>query len=426
VRSKKVIIIGGGFAGLSAGAFLSDAGFNVEILEASPKLGGRAYSFVDDDSNSVIDNGQHILMGCYKDTLRFLKLIGAEDNLIFQDKLKVIFLKQGFELFTLRAFPLPYPFNLLFGLLNYQAISFNERLKLLKFFLMIHFYTDKELGKLTVRKWLEKEGQNEQIRKAFWDFIAIGALNTSIEKASAKIFSDVLKKIFFRGNKATTIILPRYGLTETYCNDAVKFIEAKGGKVNLSEQVLEIKVKNNLAGEIVTSKRIIKDFDFVISSVPLFALKKILEDEIISPQFDFTYSSILTVHIWLKENTLKEDFYGLIDSPIHWVFNHGNHITLVRSDADEIIDKTKEELFDDAACELKKYLHIDRDNIKSYKILKEKRATYISFNDILNKRPSQKTKVKNLFLAGDWVETGLPSTIESAVKSGRMAAEEIF
>jgi uncharacterized protein with NAD-binding domain and iron-sulfur cluster len=116
----------------------------------------------------------------------------------------------------------------------------------------------------------------------------------------------------------------------------------------------------------------------------------------------------------------------LIGSPIHWVFNHGSHISLVRSDADEIIEKSKEEILDIAACELKKFMIIDNDKIKSYKVIKEKRATYIPSNNILNKRPHAKTKVKNLFLAGDWIETGLPSTIESAVKSGRIAAEEIL
>jgi uncharacterized protein with NAD-binding domain and iron-sulfur cluster len=277
-----------------------------------------------------------------------------------------------------------------------------------------------------VKEWLEEERQNENIRKAFWDFLAIGALNTSIEKASAKTFSDILKNIFFRGNKAATIILPRNGLTETYCNNSVQFIESKKGSISLSEQVLEIKLNNSFASEIITSKRSIKDFDYVISAVPLYALEKIIAEENIFSKPDFSYSSILTIHTWLKENNLKEGFYGLIDSPIHWVFNHGNHITLVRSDADEIIEKSKDELFDLATCELKTYTGINIDSIKSYKIIKEKRATYIPSNDILDKRPSTITSIKNFFLGGDWVETGLPSTIESAVKSGRLAAEEIL
>ena len=131
---KKVIVIGGGFAGLSSAAFLANSGHKVELIEASPKLGGRAYSFKDDETGSVIDNGQHILMGCYKETLRFLRLIGAEKNFHFQEKLKVNFINENGKLFRLEATKLFYPLNLLFGLLNFEALSFINRLKLLKFF----------------------------------------------------------------------------------------------------------------------------------------------------------------------------------------------------------------------------------------------------------------------------------------------------
>jgi len=116
---KKVIVISGGFAGLNAAACLSDSGYKVELIEASPKLGGRAYSFKDGEAGSVIDNGQHILMGCYKETLKFLKLISAEKNFSFQERLKVNFLNDQGKLFKLEATQLFYPLNLLFGLLNF-------------------------------------------------------------------------------------------------------------------------------------------------------------------------------------------------------------------------------------------------------------------------------------------------------------------
>jgi len=128
---KKIIIIGGGFAGLSSATFIANSGHKVELIEASPKLGGRAYSFKDDETGSVIDNGQHILMGCYKETLRFLKLIGADKNFSFQGRLKVNFLNDSGKLFRLEATQLFYPLNLLFGLLNFEALSFINRLLLL-------------------------------------------------------------------------------------------------------------------------------------------------------------------------------------------------------------------------------------------------------------------------------------------------------
>jgi uncharacterized protein with NAD-binding domain and iron-sulfur cluster len=309
----------------------------------------------------------------------------------------------------------------------------------LKFFLKLYFYSDEELKKLTVYQWLLLEEQNEEIRKTFWDFLAIGALNTNTKKASAKVFADILKEIFFKGNEAATIILPAKGLTESYCNEAQKFIEKKGGEIYLSEQVTGFELLNDKINKVTTSKRTLSDFDYVISSIPWFALEKIetsevsesntmskprrLQDEI---DLNFEHSAILTIHIWLKENKLDEDFYGLIDSPVHWVFNHNDHITLVSSDANELIEKTKEELFEIAAAELKKYTGIEKEEIKSYKVIKEKRSTFVPDNENLDRRPDTKTGIKNFYLAGDWINTGLPSTIESAAKSGRMAAIEIM
>ncbi len=423
---KKCIVVGAGFSGLTSAVYLSKAGFQVEVIEASKKLGGRAYSLTDKDTQSIIDNGQHILMGCYTDTLKFLKTIGAYKNLDVQKKLRVNFIKENFGLLPLDCSSLFYPFNLLVGLLNYKAITLNERFQLLKFFLKIYFYTDSELSRLTVHQWLTLENQNENIQKAFWDILAVGALNTNTKHSSAKTFADILKQIFFRGNKAASIILPKEGLTETYCLDAKRFIEKNNGVVATSEQVNNFVFENNKIKKIVTSKRVIDDFDFVISAVPLYALEKLIDDSSVYNNLKLKYSSILSIHVWLHQNKLEKTFYGLIGSKLHWVFNHGSHLTLVISDADEFIEKDKEEIFEMISCELKKFVNINIEEIKSYKIIKEKRATFIPTNEILKSRPSNKTKYFNFFLAGDWTDTGLPSTIESAVKSGRMASEMVI
>ena len=303
----------------------------------------------------------------------------------------------------------------------------NERLKLLKFFLKIYFYPDSFLRKLTVYQWLLLENQSESIIKSFWEILAVGALNTNIKKASAKVFSDILKKIFFRGTKAATIILPKLGLTEAFCNCSKNFIEEKFGSVSFLETVNELVISREKITAIKTNKRIITDFDYVVAAVPYFIIKNILiANKIFPNDIDFKYSTIISIHIWLKENSLKDDFYGLINSPIHWIFNHKSHLTLVISDADELAIIPKEELFENAVLQLQKYINVQKDKIISYKIIKEKRATFIPSNNILNRRPGSQTSIKNFFLAGDWVNTGLPSTIESAVKSGKMVSEIIF
>lgn len=423
---KKCVVVGGGLAGLSAAAFLADSGIKVELIEASPKLGGRTYSFKDKSTSDVIDNGQHIMLGCYKDTLDFIRLINAQDKFIFQKQLKVNFVKENFELFQLKSNNYVYPFNLFSALLNYKAISLNNRIRLLKFFAKLFLYPDNSLNKITVHQWLIQENQNEELIKSFWEILAVGTLNTNIRKASAKVFSEILKKMFFSGSKASTIILPKLGLSESFCNDSRRFIEERKGTISLLETVNEFVSSGEKIISIKTNKRELTRFDYVVSAVPYYIFENILGNNTsILNDIDFKYSTIVSIHIWLRDNKLTDDFYGLINSPVHWIFNHISHLTLVISDANDYAAAPKEELFDLAASEIEKYLKISGDNIVSYKIIKEKRATFIPSNDILDKRPNSYTKLKNLFIAGDWVNTGLPSTIESAVKSGKIVSQLI-
>ena len=422
---KKIVIIGGGFAGLSSASFLSNSGFKVELLEASPKLGGRAYSFVDNETAAVIDNGQHILMGCYYETLNFLKLIGSEEKLSKQSHLSVNFVKQHFELCPLLVSSAFFPFNLLSAVFNYSAVSFYEKLLFIKFFTKIYLYVEKDLKKLTVFEWLIKEKQTTNLIKSFWEILAVSALNTDIKKASANIFASVLKRIFFRGNAASVIILPSLGLSETYCDNALSFINGNNGNISLSESVIKLTFQENVIKEIITSKRVITDFDYLISTLPLYALKKVINGNNCFPDFELEYSSILTVHLFLKENRFENTFYGLIDSPVQWVFNKGSHLTVVISNADKFIDASNEEIINLILSELKKYILLESSDLTKYRIIKEKRAGFVPSNNILDKRPSAYTPYKNFFLAGDWTATGLPATIESAVKSGRIAAEAV-
>jgi squalene-associated FAD-dependent desaturase len=423
---KKCLIIGGGFAGLSAAAFLSNKNINVELIEASPKLGGRAFSIKDNTTGDYIDNGQHILMGCYKDTLEFINLINANKHFMFQKNLEVNFVRENFEIYKLKASSLPYPFNLLAGFLKFKAISIHERFQIIRFFLRIYFYSDSFLEKLNVNQWLHIEEQDETVRKSFWEIISVGALNCSTINASAKIFSDILKKIFFKGKKAATIILPKEDLSSSFCNNAKIFIENKGGKINFLEAADELVFRAGKIEEVITNKRRISDFDFVISAIPFYALKKALKENNFFEDLYYDYSSILNIHLWMKENDLKERFYGLIGSDVHWVFNNGKHITVTISDADRFNSLQYEEIIKLVGDEIFKYLKLSKDKITHYRIIREKRATFIPSNKIINKRPDSNTRYQNFLLAGDWTNTGLPATIEGAVKSGKIASEQIL
>jgi uncharacterized protein with NAD-binding domain and iron-sulfur cluster len=310
--------------------------------------------------------------------------------------------------------------------LNFKAISFAERLSLLKVFFKLPFTSMEKFDVVSIKEWLEEENQSQSIQDSFWRILAVGALNTSIEKASAKIFIDILKKIFLKGNKAATIILPKFGLSESYCKNAEEFILNNGGEIILSEEVGQLVVSKGSISEIHSSKKVYLDFDFVVTATPPFALSRILNDDVDFEIPDFDYSSIFNIHIWIRQNSFPEGFFGLINSPVHWVFNKGTHLNAVISDANDLISISDDELWMMIKNELQKYFLLDPANISGFKIVKEKRATFLPSNDIIDKRPPQKTAIKNLIITGDWVETGLPSTIESAVKSGRVAADIII
>lgn len=426
---RKCIIIGGGFAGLSAGVYLSRAGFKVKILEASPKLGGRSYSLKDNSTGDIIDNGQHLLMGCYNHTLDFLKLIGTESLLPFPKNLSIKFIGKNAKHSELTAPSYLYPLNLLSAIINFKAVSLNDRLSIALFSSRILLYSEKELKKLTVLELLRKEKQSDRVIKSLWEIIAAGALNADLDKVSAKLFVDILKQIFMTGGRSFLTLVPEAGLSELYCENASEYIKQKGGEVQCSAKIEKFVFDRNKIVSIASNNQVFEDFDFVISAMPFYALAKLVDDDFRKElNIDrFKTSPILSAHIWLKENKFKEKFYGLIDSEVHWIFNHGSYISITISAADKLMNLRHDEITCILLRELKNYFpFFMEDSVSKVKIIKEKRATFIPSNEIMDLRPGCSTKYKNFFLAGDWTDTGLPATIEGAVKSGKTAAENII
>ncbi len=426
---KKILIIGGGLAGLSAAIYLIKEGYQIEIIEASPKLGGRTYSFKSNDKQTIIDNGQHILMGCYSHSLDYIEKINSRNKFYFQKSLKINYIGEKGETFRLSVPRHPYSFNLLYGFINFNVLTFSERISVIKFFIALKMGGIKPGADQSVKELLRIHGQSEKIITKFWENVVISAMNTPLEKASAELFVEMIKIIFFSGNKGANIIIPNTGLSEALIFPAENSIKNNGGKIVTSERAIKIKFENGRAVKVLTSKREISDFDFVISAIPSDQLIKIIPEDIVQklnvPQLQF--SPILSVNFWLKNNPLKEKFYGIIGGEFHWLFNKGKYISLIKSAADSLIFLDNNELIETANSELKKYFTIlDCTEIIDSKIIKERKATMISDVNSLKKRKKVKYNINNLFIAGDWTNTGLPGTIESSVKSGRMISDIIL
>lgn len=426
---KKCLIIGGGLAGLSAAVHLINKSYNVTLLEASPKLGGRTYSFYNGKHNQYVDNGQHIMMGCYSHTLELLKIIDALDEIEIQKKLKIPVVDKTGKNYYLASQSDLYPVNLISAILNYKALSLKERISVLRFYITEVFFGAEKSENNAVAEWLSKNGQSGNAISSFWEMLSVGTLNSKVDISSAKLFREVLRRVFFTGNNSIKIILPKNSLSETFSMRAEKYILKHGGKINLSERGEEITIADGKIIEVKSGKEIYRQFDFIVSAVPVESFKKLLfhpqKPEFVLPEMD--YSPIISIHIWLNHNPFKERFYNLSGSKLDWLFNNGSHITLLKSAADELARLDNETVMEICHFEIKKYFpFFNRADIADSIVIKEKQATFIPSIESGITRKKIYNPVANLFLAGDWVDTKLPATIEGAIKSGRMAADWVI
>ncbi len=434
-----VVIIGGGFAGLAAAVDLAEQGEKVLLLERRAFLGGRAYSFTDKITGDTIDNGQHLMMGCYHHTLSFLKKINALDKLKFQPNPRVDFLSEASGHTSFTCPNLPAPLHLLAGLAKLKTLSWGDRLKALRVGIALKMINGNRarLADISVRDWLNALGQSDNMQRNFWDLMALATLNEAPEIASADMFARVLEQGFMHAKQDSTMVIARTGLSELYVYDAIKYIAARGGEIRSNASVAQIEFENNSANGVTLANGERVYAKAVISAVPYFMLKNIVAPEMLAQHFPsvaaFTSAPIVSINLWYDEPVTDLEFVSLLDSPIEWVFNKnaivGNsvkrcqHLALVISGAHQAARQPKEILIEMAHDEMKRFFPTANKQRPAHAyVIKEQHATISHSVGIARQRPSQKTPLTNFFLAGDWTDTDLPATIESAVFSGQKCA----
>ncbi|MBI5193177.1 MAG: FAD-dependent oxidoreductase [Nitrospirae bacterium] len=483
---KNVIIIGGGFAGLTAATELISSGYNVTVIEQRGYFGGRAFSFLDRNTFIELDNGQHLLMGCYENTFRFLKTLGTFDKLYIQKNLHVDFIESAGQTYSLSCLPLPAPLHAASGILRFKALSLSERLKMLyitkdvlydnhplpltlsqKGMVSSYLSNDsandsandsgKGEGVSSITDWLSRYGQGKRAMDTFWNILTLAIMNESPDRSSAAIFKTVLRKAMFKSRKGSRIVFPAVPLSRLYADDAEDYVIRHGGVVEKRCAASEILFDgHSVTGIRTRNNRIIKG-DYYISAVPYYSLHRLLPPSIINKHHSYfsclkelKSSPIISFHLLFDKPIIDKPFAAFINSPVQWIFNNnmistyipppltgggqgeGEHrqsnnlISLVISGAQEFVNMDSAALLTMAVTELRKFLpEANSAKLIYSRIIKEKSATFIPAPDIQKYRPSQESPIKNLFIAGDWTDTGLPATIEGAVLSGYRCAELI-
>jgi len=437
-----VLVIGGGFAGLAAGVALAEAGKRVCLLEQKPHLGGRARSFRDPTTGSIVDNGQHLFMGCYHATIQFLTTIGTLDRLHFQPRLAVPFLDRSGRLTRLDCPDLPAPWHLLAGVALSKSFSFKQKMEVLRFGKDLRSKGQEATPRAdeSVTAWLTRRGQSPGLQRNFWDLLCIAAMNEDPRIASAQLFQRVLGLALFSSPADSRLGIASVGLSECYTTAAATYIETRGGRVQTGRSVRQLMIADGAcrgadlgAGETVEGVP-------VISAVPGQQLAVMLASDSLRTEPFFAGAlalrpaPIISINLWFDAAIVDLEFVGLRGTTIQWLFDksrilsaHDHYVSLVLSGAHEHINRSKEELLAVALRELGEVLPtVRKAKLLHSLVIKERFATFSPSPEAELLRPSARTPIQGLFLAGDWTATGLPATIEGAVQSGYTAARELL
>lgn len=444
-RSDLVVVIGGGFAGLSAGAALADRGQRVLVTDARAQLGGRATAFRDRETGELVDNGQHVLFGCYRATFEFLERIHAIDRVRVQPTLTVPFVDRTGRRSVLHCPRLPSPYHLLAGVLGWNGIPWRDRVSALGLAGPLrrarrelqHGGSVTAEPAATVSQWLVAHGQRKDLREWLWEPLAVAALNQSPDVAAAAPFVRVLAEMFGPDPRDSALVLPVRPLNEMYAEPARRFIEARGGEVRVNALARVIVEHGRVSAVDVRGERI--PTRQVIAAVPWFDIGRLFAPA--PPQLAPLLASaermqsmpIVTVNLWYDGRVMDEPFLGLPGRDMQWVFDKriafgasASHLSLVSSGARRLTAMTRDELTAIAARQIEEALPAARHSrLLRATIVREKNATF-SLGAGEPARPGTRTPVRGLYLAGDWIDTGLPGTIESAVVSGHWAANRLL
>jgi zeta-carotene desaturase len=432
-----VAVIGGGVAGLAAASAVADAGKRVIVLEARGALGGRATAFRDRATGELVDNGQHVLFGCYHETFRFLRRIGAEDRVGVQPSLEVPYLDRAGRRSVLRCPNWPAPVHLLGGVLRWEALPWRERVAALRLGSdldsRVAAWRSRPDRPETVAQWLTRRGQRGRIRTWLWEPLAVAALNQAPDEAAAAPFIRVLQLMFAGTRTDASLALPLVPLHEMYAEPARRFIDARGGTVALNA-LARVKIANGaVAGVEVRGEQIAAPV--IIAAVPWFALESLLTGDL-TPMSDtiarasaMVSKPIVTVNLWYDRVVMDDAFVGLPERQMQWVFDKrrvfgesASHLSIVASGADALVGQDNAALVALAAREIAEAVPGARDaRLVRGTVVRERRATF-SVAPGQPPRPGVDTPIAGLFLAGDWIDTGLPGTIESAAAAGHRAA----
>lgn len=429
---KTAIVMGAGWAGLTAAHDLSQAGLEVTVIEKGPAVGGRARSFTDSSSGQVLDNGQHILLTSYVETLSLLRDCNISPKLYVPDTLSLVFRGSQNRAIHFDCPNIAAPLAMVWGLIGMKGVSLPQKLLALLgpiFGAPFSFGRDRSVESL-----LDIWGQSETLRHIFWRPLVTGTLNTPTHEASARLFLQVLWQGFLKHPFSSRYAFPAAGLSEIFPDPIRKVLEKRGVRILTRCPIKKIAWEGPNIKSLITRDKTF-EADLYVSTLPWHILTPLLESQKAGHDWSQSFSKLLpsaivTVYLNYDQQVLNEPYAGLLDQPFDWAFDRGpifglesGPVALVKSAADELVSKKVSDIRKSALAVMEAVFPRSR-GLKptNISVFKEPHATFRAQPGVHHLRPKATGPIENLFLGGAWTQTGLPSTLEGAVRSGRMAA----
>ncbi|MFN0199035.1 MAG: hydroxysqualene dehydroxylase HpnE [Planctomycetaceae bacterium] len=442
-----VIIVGGGLAGLATAAVLSQHHLPVLLLESRPRLGGRASSVVDATSGMLIDTCQHVAMGCCTNFLHFCDMLGVSSA--FRTAERLHFIAPDGTIVPFTASSLPAPFHLTRALAKLPYLNWREKWILASGIRRLIRLSDDEADRLPFADWLIAAAQPERVIERFWNVVLVSALSESADRISTRYARQVIVEAFLRHRRGWEVHLPIKPLTEIYAA-MVRELESRGVIVRVQAGVRDLEATSDRVTAVVLRDEsrlscsdcvLAVSFDRVMSLLP----EALRSDPALAGIAQLQAAPISSVHLWFDREVCPLPHAVFVDRFSQWIFQRSSiadennsvranpelsqsfYYQVVISASRNVVELDSEKVVEQVLDDLRRvWPEVSSARLLQSRVLTDHRAVFSPLAGVDRLRPEQQSPIQNLQLAGDWTKTGWPATMESAVRSGFLAAENIL
>ncbi len=440
MTTKEAIVIGGGLAGIAAAVRLIQAGVKPTLVERRPFLGGRAFSFTDRETGEQVDNGQHVILGACTEYLKLLEKLGQSEAFYLPTRLEFPVVYGG----RTAKFRNGRILGIFSAIIGYSHLSLIERLGVLKCGLKLRMMDSatldsQELKNMSFESWLRQKDQDTNALRRFWALFIVPIFNSAIDQVAAYDAIVFIREVMFGRSKDSAIGVPLAGLSEIMGSPAAEYLARQGGELLAGQAAMNIKIDDSSGFVIALSSGLQLKSQTVVCAVTPDVLGTLLPESLAELPFFQPLNKIQTtpivgVNIWYESPIISEPLVSVLQSDLQWVFNlslirgsqknRPHQVAVSLSDAGTWMTMDKQDvrkLILEAMADV--FPRARRSKVIKAMVVKSRAATIKVLPGASRTRLGHKTPVPGLFLAGDWTDTGMPATMEGAVRSGNIAAD---